>query len=366
MGFRCGIVGLPNVGKSTLFNALTTTQAATAANYPFTTIEPNVGQVAAPDTRLGHLADITGLPRIIHAQLGFIDIAGLVRGASKGEGLGNQFLGHIREVDAIVHLLRCFEDPEVSHVHAVVDPVSDADVVETELMLADLQFLERRHEALAKRFRGGDKEARAELEALEGALEELRRGRPLRDLPAEKRQAPALRALNLLSAKAELLVCNVEEAAAALGNAHSHAVEAYALQRGLPVLTVSAALEGDIASLDDPEERAAFLADAGLPASGLERLIATGYRLLDLTTFFTAGETEVRAWTIPAGASAVEAAGQVHTDMARGFIRAETIDWQELIACGGEVGARDTGKLRLEGRDYVVRDGEVLRFRFSV
>ena len=366
MGFRCGIVGLPNVGKSTLFNALTMTQAATAANYPFTTIDPNVGQVAAPDARLEAVADIAGSPRVVHAQLGFVDIAGLVRGASEGEGLGNQFLGHIREVDAVVHLLRCFEDAEVSHVHATVDPVADADIVESELMLSDLQVLERRHQVLAKRFRGGDKEARGEFDAVRRALEALRLGRPLREPPAATGRAPAVRALNLLSAKPQLLVCNVEEAAAARGNAHSRAVEATARRRSLPALTISAALEAEIALLEDPDERAAFLADAGLRASGLERLIAAGYRLLDLITFFTANENEAHAWTIPAGASAVEAADRVHTDMARGFVRAETIGWDELISCGGEAGAREAGKLRLEGRDYVVRDGEVLRFRFIV
>ena len=366
MGFRCGIVGLPNVGKSTLFNALTMTQAAEAANYPFTTIEPNIGRVAVPDPRLEAVAECAGAERVVPAQLTFVDIAGLVRGASKGEGLGNKFLGHVREVDAIVHVLRCFEDPDISHVSGGVDPVSDADVVETELVLADWQVLEHRHEALVKQVRGGDKTAAVELDAVALARGALGEGRSVRDLPAKDRHLPGIHGLNLLSAKPQLFVCNVEESAAADGNVYSQRAEAWAAQQKTAALVIAAALEAEITALEEAEERAEFLADAGLAEPGLNRMIKAGYRLLDLISFFTANENEAHAWTIANGATAVDAAGHVHTDMARGFIRAETIAWNDLIARGGEAGAREAGELRLEGREYHVRDGEVLRFRFSV
>ncbi len=366
MGFRCGIVGLPNVGKSTLFNALTQTAAAQAANYPFCTIEPNVGNVAVPDARLDQLAAIAGSAKIIETQLGFVDIAGLVRGASKGEGLGNQFLGNIREVDAIVHVLRCFEDGDVTHVEGKVDPIADAETVETELMLSDLESLEKRVPNLAKKAAQGDKEARLASAVLGQALALLREGKPARlTVPADEEEARVFAQAQLLTAKPVLYVCNVEEASAANGNAHSARVFEKAKAEGAEAVVVSAAIEAEIATMA-ADERGDFLAELGLEETGLARVITAGYRLLHLLTFFTVGPKEARAWTVHNGARAPQAAGEIHTDFERGFIRAETIAFGDYVACKGEAGARDAGKLRQEGKDYVVHDGDVMLFRFNV
>jgi GTP-binding protein YchF len=365
MGFNCGIVGLPNVGKSTLFNALTATQAAQAANYPFCTIEPNVGRVAVPDARLDRLAAIADSARIVHTQLEFVDIAGLVRGASKGEGLGNQFLGNIREVDAIAHVLRCFEDSDVTHVSGSVDPVRDAEIVETELMLADLDSLEKRLANLEKRAKGGDKEAQAELQTSRKVVEVLRQGKPARAAVIGKEEAPVLRRLQLITAKPMMYVLNVDEAAVATGNVHSAKAEAYAKAQGVPAVMISAAIEAEVAQLA-AEEQTEYLASLGIGETGLARVVRAGYQLLDLVTFFTVGPKEAKAWTVRRDARAPEAAGVIHTDFEKGFIRAETIAYDDYVAFNGESGARDAGKLRLEGRDYAVRDGDVFHFRFNV
>jgi len=366
MGFRCGIVGLPNVGKSTLFNALTQTAAAQAANYPFCTIEPNVGNVGVPDDRLSKLAAVAGSAKIIETQLGFVDIAGLVRGASKGEGLGNQFLGNIREVDAIVHVLRCFEDDDVTHVEGKVDPIADAETVETELMLSDLESLEKRVPNLAKKATQGDKEAKIGAAVLGQALELLREGKPARlTVPKDEDEARVFAQAQLLTAKPVLYVCNVEEARAAEGNSQSARVFEKAKAEGAQAVVVSAAIEAEIATMD-AEERGEFLSELGLEETGLARVIRAGYKLLSLLTFFTVGPKEARAWTVHAGAKAPQAAGEIHTDFERGFIRAETIAYDDYIALGGETGARDAGKLRQEGKEYVVHDGDVLNFRFNV
>jgi GTP-binding protein YchF len=366
MGFNCGIVGLPNVGKSTLFNALTETAAAEAANYPFCTIEPNTGRVAVPDPRLDALASLAGSATVIPTQLEFVDIAGLVRGASKGEGLGNQFLANIRETDAIAHVLRCFDDSEITHVDGSVDPLRDAGTVETELMLADIESLERRMAALVKKTRGGDAEAKRDLALMEKLFARLSEGVPARRAEGlsadETRRLPQLQ---LLSAKPVLYVCNVAEGDAADVNDHTAAVAAYAEQEGAAHVVVSAAIEAEITQLE-PEDKAEFLSELGLQEAGLARLIRAGYGLLDLLTFFTAGPKEARAWTVAAGSSAPEAAGVIHTDFQRGFIRAETISYDDYIACEGESGARDAGKLRIEGADYKVIDGDVFHFRFNV
>jgi len=366
MGFNCGIVGLPNVGKSTLFNALTETAAAEAANYPFCTIEPNTGRVAVPDPRLDALASLAGSATMIPTQLEFVDIAGLVRGASKGEGLGNQFLANIREVDAIAHVLRCFDDSEITHVDGSVDPLRDAATVETELMLADIDSLERRMAALVKKTRGGDADAKRDLAMMEKLFAGLSDGVPARRVAGlsddETRRLPQMQ---LLSAKPVLYVCNVAESDAATGNDHSQAVAAYAEKDGAAHVVVSAAIEAEITQLD-ADDKAEFLAELGLDEAGLARLIRAGYGLLDLLTFFTAGPKEARAWTVAAGSSAPEAAGAIHTDFQRGFIRAETISFDDYIACKGESGARDAGKLRIEGADYKVVDGDVFHFRFNV
>ncbi len=366
MGFKCGIVGLPNVGKSTLFNALTETQAAQAANYPFCTIEPNVGQVGVPDPRLDKLAAIAGSAKIIPTPLGFVDIAGLVRGASKGEGLGNQFLGNIREVDAIIHVLRCFENDDIQHVENKIDPVSDAETVETELMLSDLESLEKRVPAAQKKSAQGDKESKIIASVLGQALDLLRAGKPARlTKPKDEEEERVFKQAQLLTAKPVLYVCNVEEEAAANGNAFSARVFEKAKAEGANAVIVSAAIESELVSMD-PEERMVFLEELGLHETGLARIIRSGYELLHLLTFFTVGPKEARAWTVHQGAMAPEAAGEIHSDMQRGFIRAETIAYDDYIALDGETGAKDAGKLRQEGKTYAVQDGDVMHFKFNV
>jgi len=363
MGFKCGIVGLPNVGKSTLFNALTETQAAQAANYPFCTIEPNVGQVAVPDARLDRLAKIAGSAKIIPTQLAFVDIAGLVKGASQGEGLGNQFLGNIREVDAIVHVLRCFENDDIQH---VANKVADAEVVETELLLSDLDSLEKRVPNLVKKGQQGDKEARIGASVLGQALELLREGKPARlTVPKDEEEERIFAQAQLITAKPVLYVCNVNEDEAANGNAMSDAVFAKAEAEGANAVVVSAAIEADLVTME-MDERLAFLEEMGLHETGLARVIRAGYDLLHLITFFTVGPKEARAWTVKKGHKAPQAAGEIHTDFERGFIRAETIAYDDYVALNGEAGARDAGKLRQEGKDYVVKDGDVLHFKFNV
>ncbi|MFC0203163.1 redox-regulated ATPase YchF [Novosphingobium soli] len=366
MGFRCGIVGLPNVGKSTLFNALTETQAAQAANYPFCTIEPNVGQVGVPDPRLDKLAEIAGSAKIIPTQLSFVDIAGLVRGASKGEGLGNQFLGNIREVDAIIHVLRCFENDDIQHVDNKVDPIADAETVETELLLSDLESLEKRVPAAQKKATQGDKEAKIVASVLGQALDLLREGKPARlTQPRDEDEARVFAQAQLLTAKPVLYVCNVEEEAAAQGNAFSQRVFDKAAAEGASAVIVSAAIEAELTGMDS-EDRMVFLEEMGLSEPGLARIIRAGYALLELLTFFTVGPKEARAWTVHRGAKAPEAAGTIHSDMQRGFIRAETIAYDDFVALNGEAGAKEAGKLRQEGKEYVVQDGDVLHFKFNV
>ncbi len=364
MGFKCGIVGLPNVGKSTLFNALTETAAAQAANYPFCTIEPNVGEVAVPDPRLETLATLAKSATIVPTRLTFVDIAGLVRGASKGEGLGNQFLANIREVDAIAHVVRCFVDTDVTHVEGRIDPLADIETVETELMLADLDSLERRVDGLNKKAKGGDKEAKETLDLINRALALLREGKPARLTVRKPEEEPAFHMLGLLTSLPVLYVCNVDEASAASGNAYARQVEARAAAEGAAAIVISAKIEAEIAVLAR-DERNEYLAAVGLKEPGLDRLIRAGYALLHLVTFFTAGPKETRAWTVTRGTKAPQAAGVIHTDFERGFIRAETIAYDDYVAYGGEAGTRDAGKMRLEGKDYVVEDGDVMHFRFS-
>ncbi len=365
MGFKCGIVGLPNVGKSTLFNALTETQAAQAANYPFCTIEPNVGQVAVPDARLDALAKIAGSQKIIETQLAFVDIAGLVRGASKGEGLGNQFLGNIREVDAVVHVLRCFVDDDIQHVDNKIDPIADAETVETELLLSDLESLEKRVPAFQKKAAQGDKEAKAAAAVLGQTLELLREGKPARlTVPGDDDQARIFAQAQLLTSKPVLYVCNVDEASAAEGNAYSAQVFAKAAAEGAQAVVVSAAIESELTGME-PDERMLFLEEMGLHETGLARVVRAGYELLHLRTFFTVGPKEARAWTIHNGATAPEAAGVIHSDFQKGFIRAETVAYDDYVTLGGESKAREAGKLRAEGKAYVVHDGDVMNFLHS-
>ena len=364
MGFNCGIVGLPNVGKSTLFNALTATAAAQAANYPFCTIEPNTGRVGVPDPRIGRLAEIGKSVRVVPTILEFVDIAGLVRGASRGEGLGNQFLANIREVDAIIHVLRCFEDGDVTHVEGSVDPIRDAETVETELMLSDLDSLEKRLVAAQKKARGGDKESVAAVELMEPIVAALQAGKPARTA-IPKGQEEAVRRLQLLTSKPVLYVCNVEEASAAEGNAFSARVMERAAAEGARAVVVSAAIEAEVSQLPE-EERAEFLEGLGLHDSGLDRVIRAGYDLLGLITYFTVGPKETRAWTIVRGTKAPQAAAVIHNDFERGFIACETIAYDDYVALKGEAGAKEAGKMRVEGKEYVVKDGDILLFRFNV
>lgn len=364
MGFKCGIVGLPNVGKSTLFNALTKTAAAQAANYPFCTIEPNTGDVAVPDERLAKLAAAGKSANIIATRLTFVDIAGLVRGASKGEGLGNQFLANIREVDAIAHVLRCFEDEDITHVDGRINPVADAETVETELMLADLESLEKRVVNLRKRATGNDKEAKQILPIVEATIELLKDGQPARKLDVDKEDEKAFKGLQLLTSKPVLYVCNVLEEDADKGNAYSDAVAEMAQREGASSVVISANIEAEIAQLDT-EEAAEYLESMGLDEPGLDRLIRAGYELLDLITFFTVGPKETRAWTITKGTKAPQAAGVIHTDFERGFIRAQTIAYDDYVSLGGEAPAKEAGKARDEGKDYVAHDGDVMLFKFN-
>ena len=365
MGFKCGIVGLPNVGKSTLFNALTKTASAQAANFPFCTIEPNVGEVAVPDGRLDNLADIAQSANRIPARLNFVDIAGLVRGASKGEGLGNQFLANIRETDAIAHVLRCFEDDDITHVEGAIDPLADADTVETELMLADLESLEKREVTLRKKAAAKDKDALAELELVDLALAALREGQPARIADIPQGRERDWKNLQLITSKPVIYVCNVEEDSAATGNGLSAKVAEKAAAEGAEAVVISARIEEELAQLED-NERLEYLETLGLEEPGLNRLIRQGYALLDLITYFTAGPKESRAWTIKRGTAAPQAAGVIHTDFERGFIKAETIAYADYTEHQGEQGARDAGRLRQEGKDYIVEDGDVMLFRFNV
>ena len=365
MGFKCGIVGLPNVGKSTLFNALTQTAAAQAANYPFCTIEPNVGEVAVPEPRLAKLAAVAGSKEIIPARMNFVDIAGLVEGASQGEGLGNKFLANIRETDAIIYVLRCFENDDITHVSGKVDPIADFEVVETELMLADLESLEKRKAGVVKKANSGDKDAKAQVALIDLALNELNEGRPARRADVPKDDIKAWNMLQLLTSKPVLFVANVDEDSAATGNEYSKRVEDRAAEEGAACVVISAQIEAELALLDEPD-RSEYLETLGLEEAGLSRLIHAGYNLLGLQTYFTAGPKEARAWTIRKGWTAPKAAGVIHGDFEKGFIRAETVAFEDYIAHGGETGAKEAGKMRSEGKDYIVQDGDVMLFRFNV
>lgn len=366
MAVNCGIVGLPNVGKSTLFNALTATAAAQAANFPFCTIEPNVGRVAVPDIRLESIAKVATSANIIPAQLEFVDIAGLVKGASKGEGLGNQFLANIRETDAILHVLRCFEDDDITHVDGSVDPIRDAETIETELMLADLESLQKQIDNMGRKAKSGDKESKAQLDMMEAIKALLDSGKPARVFEPADDMKKQFAMLQLLSSKPVLYVCNVNEDDAAEGNALTEKVAVMAKEQGAEVVVICAAIESEIAQLSTKEEKEEFLDSLGLIESGLDKIIKSSYKLLKLHTYFTAGPKEARAWTIKVGSSAPEAAGVIHTDFQKGFIRAETIAYNDYVECNGEVGAKESGKMRSEGKDYIVKDGDVILFRFNV
>jgi len=367
MSFNCGIVGLPNVGKSTLFNALTATAAAQAANFPFCTIEPNVGRVAVPDERLEKIAAIAGSAEILPAQLEFVDIAGLVKGASQGEGLGNQFLSNIRETDAIIHVVRCFEDEDIHHVEGSVEPLRDIETIETELMLADLESIGKQLENLKKKTRSGDKDAIAQFEFIEKIYNALEDGKPARTVyPSDEDEELWLKVTQMITAKPVLYVCNVNEDDASSGNEFSAQVAKMAQDQGAQTVIICASIESEIAQLDTAEEKAEFLETMGLEEAGLNRIIRAGYKLLNLQNYFTAGPKETRAWTIPVGAKAPQAAGVIHTDFEKGFIKAETIAYDDFIACNGEQRAKDTGKMRQEGKEYVVKDGDVILFRFNV
>lgn len=366
MGFKCGIVGLPNVGKSTLFNALLSQQAAEAANYPFCTIEPNVGRVGVPDDRLDKLAAIAGSAQIIPTQLEFVDIAGLVRGASKGEGLGNQFLSHIREVDAIIYVLRCFIDDDITHVEGSIDPLRDSEIIETELVLADLESLEKRLPNLQKKAKGGDKESIEQVAIIERALKVVSEGHPARQTEIrDEAERKVFRQLQLITSKPVMYVCNVEEGSAATGNALSAKAAEMAKKKGAPSVVISARIEAEIALMDTAEDKQEFLSSLGLKETGLSRIIKAGYDLLNLITYFTVGPKEARAWTITKGTQGPAAAGVIHSDFEKGFIRAETVAYPDYIAYNGEQGAKEAGKFRLEGKEYVVQDGDVLHFRFN-
>lgn len=366
MGFQCGIVGLPNVGKSTLFNALTATQAAEAANYPFCTIEPNVGRVSVPDHRLDKLARIAKSERIIPTQLAFVDIAGLVKGASKGEGLGNQFLGHIREVDAIIHVVRCFQNSDITHVEGSIDPLRDIGIIETELMLSDLESLEKRIPALEKKARGKDEDAALELSLMKRALVLLQDGKPVRLLELKDDEKEPFKRLQLLTSKPILYVCNVNEDEAVTGNALTQKVITHAKTEGAQTVIISVAIEAEVSTLESEEDKIEFLKSLGLEETGLNRVIRAGHDLLHLITFFTIGPKEARAWTVHQGAKAPEAAGVIHSDFERGFICAETIAYEDYVTCQGETGAKAQGKLRQEGKNYLVKDGDIFHFRFNV
>ena len=366
MGFKCGIVGLPNVGKSTLFTALTSANQAEAANYPFCTIEPNVGIVPVPDARLQALANIVNPQRTLPTFIEFVDIAGLVEGASKGEGLGNQFLSHIREVDAIAHVVRCFEDGNITHVAGKIDPLADIAVIDTELLLADLQQAENMVKNVEKKAKSGDKDSKERLELYQKLLNALEEGTPISTLSLTKEEKLLMKQVNLITAKPVLFVCNVEEASATTGNAFSAKVAAHAKAQNASCVVISAAIEAEVSALENDDEKAEFLADLGLEEAGLNRVIRAGYALLGLQTFFTAGVKEVRAWTVKKGATAPEAAGVIHTDFERGFIKAETVAYDDFITHKGEKAAKEAGKLRMEGKEYIVKDGDVLHFMFNV
>lgn len=365
MGFKCGIVGLPNVGKSTLFNALTSSQAAAAANYPFCTIEPNTGTVAVPDQRLEELAKIAGSAKIIPAFIEFVDIAGLVKGASKGEGLGNQFLGHIRQVDAIIHVLRCFEDIDITHVHGKVDPLFDAEIIETELILADLESIEKRLKAASKKQQAGDKTLKDQLEVLNRVYNLLVEGKPARILLGDLTQEE-LNELQILTSKPVLYVCNVLENEATTGNKYSKLVEEKASKEGAKTIIISSKIEEEISQFDTEEDKIAFLKDIGLSETGLSKIIKAGYDLLSLQSYFTVGPKEAHAWTFKKGILAPQAAGIIHTDFEKGFIRAEVISYHDYIDFGGETKVKEIGKMRVEGKDYKFQDGDVVHFRFNV